>query len=124
MAHTVLPLCLGKMIRLSKKERVVRRLWHISPQPRARAVSSSRLLAEVTASVGFDVRLVASSAGGIIDNRCGVGVVWRMHSDVDLGGPPATKVRNTNSRRGWLKPENRCLVPANSFAEYAPKPNP
>jgi hypothetical protein len=26
--------------------------------------------------------------------------------------------------RGWLKPENRCLVPANSFAEYAPKPNP
>ena len=20
----------------------------------------------------------------------------------------------------WLKPENRCLVPANSFAEYAP----
>ena len=25
---------------------------------------------------------------------------------------------------GWLKPENRCLVPANSFAEYAPEPNP
>ena len=24
----------------------------------------------------------------------------------------------------WLKPENRCLVPANSFAEYAPAPNP
>jgi hypothetical protein len=24
----------------------------------------------------------------------------------------------------WLKPENRCLVPANSFAEYAPEPNP
>jgi putative SOS response-associated peptidase YedK len=22
-----------------------------------------------------------------------------------------------------LKPENRCLVPANSFAEYAPEPN-
>ena len=21
---------------------------------------------------------------------------------------------------GWQKPENRCLVPANSFAEYAP----
>jgi hypothetical protein len=27
-------------------------------------------------------------------------------------------------RRGWLKPENRCLVPVNSFAEYAPEPNP
>src|SRR5215813_1872499 len=26
--------------------------------------------------------------------------------------------------RGWLKPENRCLVPANSFAEYAPETNP
>jgi putative SOS response-associated peptidase YedK len=25
---------------------------------------------------------------------------------------------------GWLKPESRCLVPANSFAEYAPEPNP
>ena len=24
----------------------------------------------------------------------------------------------------WLKPENRCLVPANSFAEYAPDINP
>jgi putative SOS response-associated peptidase YedK len=23
-----------------------------------------------------------------------------------------------------LKPENRCLVPANSFAEYAPETNP
>jgi putative SOS response-associated peptidase YedK len=26
--------------------------------------------------------------------------------------------------RGWLKQENRCLVPANSFAEYAPEANP
>jgi putative SOS response-associated peptidase YedK len=35
-------------------------------------------------------------------------------------------IRNTSSphwRRG-LKPESRCLVPANSFAEYAPEPNP
>jgi len=24
----------------------------------------------------------------------------------------------------WLKLEKRCLVPANSFAEYAPEPNP
>jgi putative SOS response-associated peptidase YedK len=42
------------------------------------------------------------------------------------GGPPVTNIRNTSSPhwRGWLKPENRCLVPANSFAEYAPEPNP
>jgi putative SOS response-associated peptidase YedK len=32
-------------------------------------------------------------------------------------GPPVTNIR-------WLKPESRCLVPANSFAEYAPEPNP
>ena len=37
-----------------------------------------------------------------------------------------TNIRNTSSPhwRGWLKPENRCLVPVNSFAEYAPEPNP
>ena len=30
-----------------------------------------------------------------------------------MGGPPVTNIRNTSSphRRGWLKPENRCLVP-------------
>jgi hypothetical protein len=43
-----------------------------------------------------------------------------------IGGPPVTNIRNTSSPhwRGWLKPESRCLVPANSFAEYAPEPNP
>ena len=42
------------------------------------------------------------------------------------GGPPVTNIRNTSSPhwRGWLKPENRCLVPLNSFAEYVPEPNP
>ena len=42
------------------------------------------------------------------------------------GGPPVTNIRNTSSPhwRGWLKPESRCLVPFNSFAEYAPEPNP
>jgi putative SOS response-associated peptidase YedK len=42
------------------------------------------------------------------------------------GGPPVTNIRNASSPhwRGWLKPENRCLVPVNSFAEYAPEPNP
>ena len=35
------------------------------------------------------------------------------------GGFPVTNIRNTTSPhwRGWLKPESRCLVPANSFAE-------
>jgi putative SOS response-associated peptidase YedK len=46
--------------------------------------------------------------------------------NIETGGPPVTNIRNTSSPhwRGWLKPENRCLVPANSFAEYAPEPNP
>jgi putative SOS response-associated peptidase YedK len=36
------------------------------------------------------------------------------------GGFPVTNIRNTTSPhwRGWLKPESRCLVPVNSFAEY------
>jgi putative SOS response-associated peptidase YedK len=39
---------------------------------------------------------------------------------------PVTNIRNTASPhwRGWLKPEHRCLVPVNSFAECAPEPNP
>jgi putative SOS response-associated peptidase YedK len=43
-----------------------------------------------------------------------------------FGSPPVTNIRNTSSPhwRAWLKPENRCLVPFNSFAEYAPEPNP
>src|SRR5258708_16463740 len=51
---------------------------------------------------------------------------WGMPPPPRTGGPPVTNVRNTSSPhwRGWLKPENRCLVPVNSFAEYAPAPNP
>ena len=43
-----------------------------------------------------------------------------------FGAPPVTNIRNTASPhwRGWLKPKNRCLVPANSFSEYVPEPNP
>jgi putative SOS response-associated peptidase YedK len=51
--------------------------------------------------------------------------VLGMPSPPRTGGPPVTNIRNTTSPhwRMWLKPENRCLVPANSFAEYAPDPN-
>ncbi|WP_164934609.1 SOS response-associated peptidase [Bradyrhizobium zhanjiangense] len=51
---------------------------------------------------------------------------WGMPPPPRVGGPPVTNVRNTASPhwRAWLKPENRCLVPANSFSEYAPEPNP
>jgi putative SOS response-associated peptidase YedK len=51
---------------------------------------------------------------------------WGMPPPPRTGGPPVTNIRNTSSAhwRAWLKPENRCLVPFNSFAEYAPAPNP
>jgi putative SOS response-associated peptidase YedK len=51
---------------------------------------------------------------------------WGMPPPPKIGGPPVTNIRNTTSPhwRGWLKPESRCLVPFNSFAEYAPEPNP
>jgi hypothetical protein len=50
---------------------------------------------------------------------------WEMPPP-KFGGPPVVNIRNTSSPhwRGLLKPENRCLVPVNSFAEYAPEPNP
>jgi hypothetical protein len=51
---------------------------------------------------------------------------WGMPPPPQTGGPPVTNIRNTSSRhwRGWLRPEHRCLVPFNSFAEYAPEANP
>jgi len=50
---------------------------------------------------------------------------WGMPPPPRTGGPSVTNIRTTSSPhwRGWLKPENRCLVPFNSFAEYAPEPN-
>jgi len=51
---------------------------------------------------------------------------WGMPPPPRAGGYPVTNIRNTSSPhwRAWLKPESRCLVPFNSFAEYAPEPNP
>ncbi|MFK4623533.1 putative SOS response-associated peptidase YedK [Bradyrhizobium diazoefficiens] len=48
-----------------------------------------------------------------------------MPSPPSIKGPPVTNERNTTSPhwRRWLKPESRCLVPANSFSEYAPELN-
>src|SRR5580700_10049085 len=46
---------------------------------------------------------------------------WGMPPPPRAGGYPVTNIRNTKSPhwRAWLKPENRCLVPFNSFCEYA-----
>jgi putative SOS response-associated peptidase YedK len=60
------------------------------------------------------------------DDRELVMMRWGMPPPPRTGGPLVTHVRNTSSPhwRGWLKPESRCLVPANRFAEYASEPNP
>jgi putative SOS response-associated peptidase YedK len=51
---------------------------------------------------------------------------WGMPRPPRMPGAPVSNIRNTSSPhwRIWLRPEHRCLVPANSFAEYAPEPNP
>ena len=51
---------------------------------------------------------------------------WGMPPPPRTGGPAVTNIRNTSSPhwRGWLTPDHRCLVPFNSFAEYAQEPNP
>jgi hypothetical protein len=42
---------------------------------------------------------------------------WGMPPPPRTPGPPVTNIRNTSSPhwRMWLKPNNRCLVPANSL---------
>jgi putative SOS response-associated peptidase YedK len=54
------------------------------------------------------------------DGREMVLMRWGMPPPPRTGGPPVTNIRNTSSPhwRGWLKPENRCLVPFNSFTEF------
>lgn len=51
---------------------------------------------------------------------------WGCRHRLALAGLPSLNHRNTSSPywRGCLKPDNRCLMPFNSFAEYAPEPNP
>ena len=46
---------------------------------------------------------------------------WGMPGPATYGGAPITNIRNTESGwwRRWLGPENRCVVPASSFCEYA-----
>jgi putative SOS response-associated peptidase YedK len=51
---------------------------------------------------------------------------WGMPPPPKSPWAPVTNIRNTSSPhwRTWMRVENRCLVPFNSFAEYAPEPNP
>jgi putative SOS response-associated peptidase YedK len=46
---------------------------------------------------------------------------WGMPGPPQFGGAPITNIRNVTSPhwRGWLQPQNRCVVPWASFCEYA-----
>jgi hypothetical protein len=46
---------------------------------------------------------------------------WGMPGPPQFGGAPNTNIRNVGSPhwRGWLGKQNRCIVPATSFCEYA-----
>ena len=46
---------------------------------------------------------------------------WGMPGPPQFVGAPVTNIRNTSSPhwRRWLGPESRCLVPVNSFCEWA-----
>jgi putative SOS response-associated peptidase YedK len=46
---------------------------------------------------------------------------WGMPGPPQFGGAPITNIRNTSSPhwRAWLNVGHRCVVPFNSFCEYA-----
>jgi putative SOS response-associated peptidase YedK len=95
---------------------VRRRAFHIG-------LSSSEI------DVSHERRLNPNSLGlliGLVSFDFGLTTVSSRLPPPRAGGFPVTNIRNTTSPhwRGWLKLESRCLVPANSFAEYAPEPNP
>jgi putative SOS response-associated peptidase YedK len=48
---------------------------------------------------------------------------WGMPPPPRTGGPPVTNIRNTSSPhwRIWLKPENRCVVPARRVTDFEGK---
>jgi len=66
------------------------------------------------------VRTGSDGERELIMARCGMPSPPKFVSGIDRG---VTNIRNASSPhwRGWLKPENRCLVPATSFCEYTDK---
>ena len=70
----------------------------------------------------YPAPVIRNSEGG----REMVMMRWGMPPPPRTPGAPVTNIRNTSSPhwRIWLRPEHRCLVPFNSFAEYSPETNP
>ena len=66
------------------------------------------------------VRTGRDGARELVMARWGMPSPPQFVAGIDRG---VTNIRNVASPhwRGWLKPENRCLVPATSFCEYTDK---
>lgn len=108
----------GRFWRILLKKSKIERLPK-SRESRCLDVSAAAMLARSDTKV----------RGRFCERRCGPSRRGERSASAPLKNfvrKPVTNIRNTNSPhwRGWLKPENRCLVPVNSFAEYAPDPNP
>jgi putative SOS response-associated peptidase YedK len=56
-----------------------------------------------------------------LDSPRPIKTIWGMPGPPQFGGAPITNIRNVGSPhwRGWLGKQNRCIVPATSFCEYA-----
>jgi len=69
----------------------------------------------------FPDQLAPIVRAGTDDERELVMARWGMPGPPQYGGAPVTNIRNLESPhwRGWLGRQNRCLVPATSFCEYA-----
>ncbi len=92
----------------------------------ARLLPANRLAVSATSGPICAYVAVMRSRPSAPEHRRHRSATHRPAASTAHGRTPVTNIRNTSSPhwRGWLKPENRCLVPFNNFAEYAPEPNP
>jgi hypothetical protein len=96
----------------SRHHRVVSRREPLHRQPAADARRVSRLPGACDPQHGERDRTDHNAVG----HAAALALAWRaghQHQEYIVTALAA-----------WLKPETRCLVPFNSFAEYAPEPNP
>jgi putative SOS response-associated peptidase YedK len=98
-----------------------------TPKPDADLATSADVSLAFVISNGWTVRfLTMRISSRFVTLHAALARCLQQMSLGSQGGPPVTNIRNMSLPhwRMWLKPENRCLVPVNSFAEYAPEPNP
>ena len=100
---------------LTKSQDAIRRLFRVTKDSAGNMPSLPGIFPNYLAPV------VRAADGG----RELVMMYWGMPNPPQIGGY-STNIRHVASPhwRRWTKPQHRCLVPATSFCEYAPEPNP